>query len=106
MGTVRRGLGPRPWAWGGLHDLGPGGPPQLCSMARDPSCRETTQESRGVDPGCPYHAAVQPLHRETGTQRAGPPGMWVRSARFSAGAGSISALLWGGQGAALPTAGR
>lgn len=94
--------------------LGLGGPPRLCSMARDPRCRETTQESRNVDPGCPV---VQPLHKETGTQKARPPGTWVRNTRFSAGAGSISALLWGGQrlcsalpwggqGAALPTSGR
>lgn len=85
--------------------LGLGGPPQLCSMARDPRCRETTQESWSVDPGCPV---VQPLHKETGTQRARAPGTWVRNTRFSAGAGSISALLsvgggsvsallWGGQ---------
>lgn len=82
--------------------MGLGGPPQLCSMARDPSCRETTQESRGVDPGGPCHPAVQPLHGETGTQRAGPPGTWVRSTRFSAGAGSVSALLCSGVGRGLP----
>lgn len=75
--------------------LGLGGPPQLCSMARDPRCRETTQESWSVDPGCPV---VQPLHKETGTQRARAPGTWVRNTRFSAGAGSISALLSGGGG--------
>lgn len=77
--------------------LGLGGPPQLCSMARDPRCRETTQESWSVDPGCPV---VQPLHKETGTQRARAPGTWVRNTRFSAGAGSISALLSAGGGAA------
>lgn len=81
--------------------LGLGGPPQLCSMARDPRCRETTQESWSVDPGCPV---VQPLHKETGTQRARAPGTWVRNTRFSAGAGSISALLSGGGGQRLCSA--
>lgn len=86
-----------PKAADGHSERGPGGPPRLCSLARDPSCRETTQESRAADPGRLCHPAVQPLH----TGKPGPkaPGPQARGEERTL-------LCRGGQGAALPTAGR